>query len=144
MTPTSMAEIARGVADKNSLGFEVMDNSEMRQRGMGAFMGVAQGSDEPAKLIILTYEGDPTNPNNNLGLIGKGITFDTGGISLKPAAGMEYMKGDMAGGASVIAAMQIISQLKPQYKRDRNGCCHRKYARWVSPAAGRFGHSDEW
>ena len=114
MTPTSMAEIARGVADKNSLGFEVMDNSEMRQRGMGAFMGVAQGSDEPAKLIILTYEVDPTNPNNNLGLIGKGITFDTGGISLKPAAGMEYMKGDMAGGASVIAAMQIISQLKPQ------------------------------
>ena len=114
MTPTSMAEIGRRVAEENALGFEVLDNAEMREMGMGAFMGVAQGSDEPAKLIILTYEGDPANPGNNLGLIGKGITFDTGGISLKPAAGMESMKGDMAGGASVIGAMQIISQFKPR------------------------------
>ena len=114
MTPTSMAETARRVAEENALGFEVLDNAEMREMGMGAFMGVAQGSDEPAKLIILTYEGDPANPGNNLGLIGKGITFDTGGISLKPAAGMESMKGDMAGGASVIGAMQIISQFKPR------------------------------
>ena len=114
MTPTSMAETARQVAEENGLGFEVLDNSDMKEMGMGAFMGVAQGSDEPAKLIILTYEGDPDNPGNNLGLIGKGITFDTGGISIKPAAGMEAMKGDMAGGASVIAAMQIIAQLKPR------------------------------
>ncbi len=114
MTPTSMAEIARRVADDNGLGFETLENAEMLEMGMGAFMGVAQGSDEPAKLIILNYEGDPDNPDNNLGLIGKGITFDTGGISLKPAAGMEYMKGDMAGGASVIGAMQIIAQLKPR------------------------------
>ena len=114
MTPTSMAEIGRRVAEENALGFEVLDNAEMREMGMGAFMGVAQGSDEPAKLIILTYEGDPANPGNNLGLIGKGITFDTGGISLKPAAGMESMKGDMAGGASVLGAMQIISQFKPR------------------------------
>ena len=114
MTPTSMAEIGRRVAEENALGFEVLDNAEMREMGMGAFMGVAQGSDEPAKLIILTYEGDPANPGNNLGLIGKGITFDTGGISLKPAAGMESLKGDMAGGASVLGAMQIISQLKPR------------------------------
>ena len=113
MTPTSMAEVARSVAEGNGLGFETFDNADMREMGMGAFMGVAQGSDEPAKLIVLTYEGDPDNPENNLGLIGKGITFDTGGISLKPAAGMEHMKGDMAGGASVIAAMQIIAQLKP-------------------------------
>ena len=113
MTPTSMAEVARSVAEENGLGFETFDNADMREMGMGAFMGVAQGSDEPAKLIVLTYEGDPDNPENNLGLIGKGITFDTGGISLKPAAGMEHMKGDMAGGASVIAAMQIIAQLKP-------------------------------
>ena len=113
MTPTSMAEVARSVAEENGLGFETLDNADMREMGMGAFMGVAQGSDEPAKLIVLTYQGDPDNPENNLGLIGKGITFDTGGISLKPAAGMEHMKGDMAGGASVIAAMQIIAQLKP-------------------------------
>ena len=114
MTPTSMAEVARRVAEDNALGFEVMDNVDMREMGMGAFIGVAQGSDEPAKLIILTYNGDLDNPGNNLGLIGKGITFDTGGISLKPAANMEAMKGDMAGGASVIGAMQIIAQLRPR------------------------------
>ena len=114
MTPTAMAEVARDVAEENGLGFEVLENADMKARGMGAFIGVAQGSEEPAKLIILTYDGDPGNPSNNLGLIGKGITFDTGGISLKPAAGMESMKGDMAGGASVIAAMQAIAQLKPR------------------------------
>ncbi len=114
MTPTAMAEIARRVAEDNALGYEVLDNADMREMGMGAFIGVAQGSEEPAKLIVLTYEGDPENPDNNLGLIGKGITFDTGGISLKPAANMEAMKGDMAGGASVIGAMQIIAQLKPR------------------------------
>ncbi len=114
MTPTAMSEVARRVADEQGLGFEVLDNEDMQARGMGAFIGVAQGSDEPAKLIILTYRGDPDNPDNNLGLIGKGITFDTGGISLKPAANMEAMKGDMAGGASVIAAMQIIGTLKPR------------------------------
>ncbi len=114
MTPTAMAETARRVAEDNALGYEVLDNTDMREMGMGAFIGVAQGSEEPAKLIILTYEGDPENPDNNLGLIGKGITFDTGGISLKPAANMEAMKGDMAGGASVIGAMQIIAQLKPR------------------------------
>ena len=114
MTPTAMAEVARRVSEDNGLGFEVMDNADMREMGMGAFIGVAQGSEEPAKLIILTYVGDPDNPGNDLGLIGKGITFDTGGISLKPAANMEAMKGDMAGGASVIGAMQIIAQLKPR------------------------------
>ena len=114
MTPTAMSEIARRVADEQGIGFEVLDNEDMKARGMGAFVGVAQGSDEPAKLIILTYSGDPDHPDNNLGLIGKGITFDTGGISLKPAANMEAMKGDMAGGASVIAAMKIIGTLKPR------------------------------
>ena len=114
MTPTAMAEVARQVAHENGLGFETLDNADMKEMGMGAFIGVAQGSDEPAKLIILTYDGDPDNPANNLGLIGKGITFDTGGISIKPAGGMEAMKGDMAGGASVIGAMQIIAQLKPR------------------------------
>ena len=114
MTPTAMAEIARRVAEESGLEYEVMDNAGMKEKGMGAFIGVAQGSDEPAKLIILDYKGDPDNPENNLGLIGKGITFDTGGISLKPAANMEAMKGDMAGGASVIAAMQIIAAMKPK------------------------------
>lgn len=114
MTPTAMAEAARQVAEECGLGFEALDHADMKAMGMGAFIGVAQGSDEPAKLIILTYQGDPDHPGNNLGLIGKGITFDTGGISLKPAAGMEAMKGDMAGGASVIAAMRIIGRLGPR------------------------------
>ena len=114
MTPTRMSEAARQVSEEQGLELKVIDRDDMRQMGMGAFLGVAQGSDEPPKLIILRYEGDPDNPSNNLGLIGKGITFDTGGISIKPAANMEDMKGDMAGGASVIAAMKAIGQLKPK------------------------------
>lgn len=114
MTPTKMAEAAREVAESVGLGLDVMDRDRMREHGMGAFLGVAQGSEEPPKLIVMTYRGDPDNPQNNLGLVGKGITFDTGGISLKPAANMEAMKGDMAGGAAVIAAMNAIGSLKPR------------------------------
>lgn len=113
MTPTRMADAARDVAEAVGLELDVMDRDRMAEHGMGAFLGVAQGSEEPPKLIVLTYRGDPDNPENNLGLVGKGITFDTGGISLKPAANMEAMKGDMAGGASVIAAMRAIGMLKP-------------------------------
>ncbi|PKB58741.1 MAG: leucyl aminopeptidase [SAR202 cluster bacterium Casp-Chloro-G2] len=114
MTPSRMAEAAQKVAKDQGFEILVLDNPEMKMMGMGAFMGVAQGTDEPAKLIVMRYDGDPGNPENNLGLIGKGITFDTGGISLKPPGGMEAMKGDMAGGASVIAAMQVIGQTKPK------------------------------
>ena len=114
MTPTKMAEAAREVAESVGLELDVMDRDRMREHGMGAFLGVAQGSEEPPQLIVMTYRGDPENPQNNLGLVGKGITFDTGGISLKPAANMEAMKGDMAGGASVIAAMRAIGSLKPR------------------------------
>ena len=114
MTPSRMAEAAQKVASDQGLKIEIMENAQMKKMGMGAFMGVAQGTDEPAKLIVLRYDGDPESPENNLGLIGKGITFDTGGISLKPPGGMEAMKGDMAGGASVIAAMEIIGQTKPK------------------------------
>ena len=114
MTPTKMAETAREVAAEVGLELDVMDRDRMAEHGMGSFLGVAQGSEEPPKLIIMTYRGDPDHPDNNLGLVGKGITFDTGGISLKPAANMEAMKGDMAGGASVIAAMRAIGTLKPK------------------------------
>ena len=114
MTPSRMAEAAQKVASDQGLKIEIMENAQMKNMGMGAFMGVAQGTAEPAKLIVLRYDGDPENPENNLGRIGKGITFDTGGISLKPPGGMEAMKGDMAGGASVIAAMEIIGQTKPK------------------------------
>ena len=114
MTPTRMADAAREVATSAGLELDVIERDRMTQHGMGALLGVAQGSEEPPKLIVLTYRGDPENPDNNLGLVGKGITFDTGGISLKPAANMEAMKGDMAGGASVIAAMRAIGNLKPR------------------------------
>ena len=114
MTPTNMAEMAGRVAGSEGLSLDVLEASQMGELGMGALLGVAQGSDQPAKLIVLGYNGDPDHPENNLGLVGKGITFDTGGISLKQAGGMESMKGDMAGGASVIAAMQIISRVKPK------------------------------
>lgn len=114
LTPTHMAEIARSVAEQEGLEIEVLERRQMEELGMGALLGVAKGSDQPPKLILLKYTGDPDNPSNNLGLIGKGITFDTGGISLKPAGGMEDMKGDMAGGASVIGAMKAIGRLKPK------------------------------
>jgi len=114
MSPTQMAEVARRVAEAEGLALAVLDAPQMRELGMGALLGVAQGSEEPPKLIVLDYTGDPDHRHNNLGLVGKGITFDTGGISLKQAGGMEAMKGDMAGGAAVIAAMQIIGRLRPK------------------------------
>ena len=114
MTPSQMAETAARVAGSDGLLLTVFEASQMRDMGMGALLGVAQGSDQPPKLIVLEYSGDPERPENNLGLVGKGITFDTGGISLKQPGGMEAMKGDMAGGASVIAAMQVIARLQPK------------------------------
>ncbi|MBM3944244.1 MAG: leucyl aminopeptidase, partial [SAR202 cluster bacterium] len=114
MTPTRMAEVALDVAHAGGLGIEVFDRSRMREMGMGALLGVAQGSNEPPKLIVLRYDGDPADKDNNLGLLGKGITFDSGGISLKPAEKMGEMKGDMAGGAAVIAAMKAIAHFKPK------------------------------
>ena len=114
LTPTRMAEIARQVADEESLEINIIEREQMEELGMGALLGVAKGSDQPPKLIVLSYSGDPDNPSSILGLVGKGITFDTGGISIKPAGGMEDMKGDMAGGASVIGAMKAIGRLRPR------------------------------
>ena len=108
MTPTNMAETAQGIAVQNILDVSVLEESEMEQLGMESLLGVSKGSVEPAKLIVLEYKGDPDNPENNIAFVGKGITFDTGGISLKPPGGMENMKGDMAGGASVIGVMDIM------------------------------------
>lgn len=113
MTPTDMAEMARKVADEYGLECQVLEREDMERLGMGAFLGVAQGSRQPPKLIILSYKGgDPSK--SPLGLVGKGITFDAGGISIKPSEGMGDMKGDMAGGAAVIAAMRAIGELKPK------------------------------
>ena len=113
MTPSDMAEIAKKVAADYGLEFGILDREEMRRLGMGGLLGVAQGSQQPPKFIILEYKGN-TSSQKTLGLIGKGITFDSGGISLKSAEDMGEMKGDMAGGATVIAALEAIAQLKPK------------------------------
>ncbi len=94
---------------------------------MGALLSVAQGSVQPPKLIVLRYRADRRR-KQALGLLGKGITFDSGGISIKPAGGMEAMKGDMSGGAAVIAAMWAIGQLKPPDQRHRRRARHREHA----------------
>lgn len=112
MTPTTLTEKATKVAAKNGLGISILDIDHMRDLGMGCLLGVAQGSAEPPMMIVLKYEGNPGG--DILALVGKGITFDSGGISLKPGAGMEAMKGDMAGAAAVIGAMEIIGKLKPK------------------------------
>ena len=116
MTPTMLAERARKMAQEVGLKCEVYGADKIRELKMGAFWSVAQGSDEPPALILLRYEpaGAPERPV--LGLVGKGITFDTGGISIKPADGMEKMKYDMAGGAAMLGAMRAIALLKPKVK----------------------------
>ncbi len=122
MTPTIMAERAREIAGTFGLECDVLEREQMEREGMGALLSVARGSDEPPKLIILKYtpEGQQQNGATNgdgkaelLALVGKGITFDTGGISLKPGENMELMKYDMTGGATVLGVMRAIAQLKP-------------------------------
>lgn len=116
MTPTVLAERAKKMCAEVGLKCEVYGPDKIKEMKMGAFWSVAQGSDEPPALIVMTYEpaGAPAKPV--LGLVGKGITFDTGGISIKPADGMEKMKYDMAGGATMIGAMRAIALLKPKVK----------------------------
>ncbi len=110
LTPTELARRASEMAKAFGLECEILEQDKMRELGMGALLGVAQGSDEPPALIVLRYR---STSKDHLGLVGKGVTFDTGGISIKPADGMEKMKYDMGGGAAVIGAMQAIAQLKP-------------------------------
>jgi leucyl aminopeptidase len=116
MTPTILAERAKQMAEEVGLKCEVHDGDKIRQLKMGAFWGVAQGSDEPPALIVLRYEPADAAKDVHLGLVGKGVTFDTGGISIKPADGMEKMKYDMAGAATMIGAMRAIALLKPKVK----------------------------
>jgi leucyl aminopeptidase len=116
MTPTILADRAQAMSKEVGLKCEVYGGEKIQELKMGAFWGVAQGSDEPPALIVMRYEpaGAPEKPV--LGLVGKGVTFDTGGISIKPADGMEKMKYDMAGGATMIGVMRAIALLKPKVK----------------------------
>jgi leucyl aminopeptidase len=116
MTPTILAGRAREMAQEVGLKCEVYGADKIKELKMGAFWGVAQGSDEPPALIVLRYEPADAPATPVLGLVGKGITFDTGGISIKPADGMEKMKYDMAGGAAMIGAMRGIALLKPKMR----------------------------
>ena len=115
MTPTNMSERAREVATEFGLSIDVLDEARMEQEGMGSLLSVSHGSEEPAKLIVLKYT--PANATEAggdlLAFVGKGITFDSGGISLKPGENMELMKYDMTGGATVMGAMRAIAQIKP-------------------------------
>ena len=111
LTPTEMADRAKDLAADTGLECEIFGPGWMSEKGMGGVLGVAAGSHQEPRFIVLRYNG--AGDAKPLALVGKGITFDTGGISIKPAAGMEEMKGDMSGGASVIAAMGAIARLKP-------------------------------
>jgi leucyl aminopeptidase len=115
LTPTIMAERAREMAKEFGLSFDVLDEEQMEREGMGSLLSVSRGSEEPAKLIILKYSpgSGGTKKNELLAFVGKGITFDSGGISLKPGENMELMKYDMTGGATVMGALRAIAQLKP-------------------------------
>ena len=114
LPPSALAERARQMAAEQGLECEVLDRERMSQLGMGALLGVAAGSDQPPALIILRYKPEQPAPEGvHLGLIGKGVTFDSGGISIKPSENMDKMKYDMAGGAAVLGAMRALAQLKP-------------------------------
>jgi leucyl aminopeptidase len=111
MTPTMLAEQARQMAKECHLKCEILERKDLEKLGMGLFLGVAQGSEQPPKFIILEHRGGK-RAQGNIVFVGKGITFDSGGISIKSAEGMERMKYDMSGGAAVIGALRAAALLK--------------------------------
>ncbi|MGD9562572.1 MAG: leucyl aminopeptidase [Pyrinomonadaceae bacterium] len=115
LTPTEMAKRAQKMAKETGLKITVLDEARMAKLGMGSLLSVSKGSEEPAKLIALQYTPAKSTAKKGelLSLVGKGITFDTGGISLKPGEGMDAMKYDMSGGATVLGTMRAVALLKP-------------------------------
>ena len=113
LIPATLADAARQMAAEAGLECETLDQEALAKQGMGAMLGVAQGSSNPPFLIAIKYRPSHPAGKDHLALVGKGVTFDTGGISIKPADGMEKMKYDMAGAGAVIGAMKAIAQLKP-------------------------------
>ncbi|MBI2011761.1 leucyl aminopeptidase [Candidatus Daviesbacteria bacterium] len=111
LSPTVFLNHAKDLAKANNLEITVLDEAHAKKKGMGAFVGVAQGSDEPSYLIALEYTGNSSS-KEKWGLLGKGITFDSGGISIKPSSNMHEMKYDMCGAAAVLATMQVLAKLK--------------------------------
>lgn len=111
MTPAKVSEIAKQLADEKGLKFEVYNKDELKKMNFNAFLAVGQGSAQEPKFIHLTYK--PENPKKKVALIGKGITFDSGGLDIKPASSMLTMKTDMTGCATVLGVMKAISEIKP-------------------------------
>jgi leucyl aminopeptidase len=109
MTPDVLARKAREIADVNGLGCEIFEEDALRERGFGGILGVARGSAQPPRFIALRYS--PENARSKVAIVGKGVTFDSGGYSIKPAKGMETMKTDMAGAAAVLATMSGVARL---------------------------------
>jgi leucyl aminopeptidase len=109
-TPAYLAEAAKKLAREFKLGVEVLERKDMEKLGMGALLSVARASHEPPKLIVIRYSGSKSK--NPLALVGKGITFDTGGISLKPAAEMDEMKFDMSGAAAVLGTVRALAEMR--------------------------------
>ena len=112
LTPARVAEEAKAIAKAEKITIKILEQKEMERLGMGALLGVARGSQEPPKFIILEYNGAKKKDERPVVLVGKTITFDTGGISLKPAENMEHMKADMTGGAEVLASIRAAARLK--------------------------------
>src|SRR5215470_11056876 len=117
LTPTMLADKARAMAREAGLGIEILDERRIAELKMGALIGVAQGSVEPPRMIVVRYEPETRAVGGPvLGLVGKAVTFDTGGISIKPANNMEKMKYDMGGGGTMLGAMRALSYLKPKVR----------------------------
>jgi leucyl aminopeptidase len=116
MTPSILAQQAREMATRAGLEFQELGEEEIRNLKMEAFLAVAQGSDQPPRLLVLRYSPPDAPDSPVIGLVGKGITFDSGGISLKPSQNMHEMKTDMAGGAAMLGVMQAIAQIKPKVR----------------------------
>lgn len=116
LPPRLFAERAVSALEGSGIHAEVLDEQQLAKLGMRLLLGVGQGSAEPPRLLVMRYEPETAAAAPVLGLVGKGVTFDTGGISIKPADGMERMKDDMAGGASVVAAMRAIGLLRPRHR----------------------------
>jgi leucyl aminopeptidase len=113
LTATDLANYANDLAVKYDFEVEILEKVDIEKLGMGAFLAVNKGSEEPPKMIVLKYQGKD-QWNDVIGLVGKGITFDTGGYSIKTKAGIVGMKTDMGGAAAVLGAMEIIGELKPE------------------------------
>jgi leucyl aminopeptidase len=123
MTPTILAEAARAMCEEVGLDCKVYGPDKIKELKMGAFWSVSQGSEEEPRLVVMRYEPANAPATPVLGLVGKGITFDSGGISIKPADGMEKMKYDMCGAATMIGAMRAIAMLKPNLRVISILCC---------------------